>query len=102
MTGYISFVDSLQGLAEWAALTLEAELENAANSVSCQRAAWQNFNHGCLLQGLAEWAPTLKAELGPLPTGFFDTPIIVYLLKTRPDYYERCAIGSLERAPSLQ
>lgn len=43
------------------------------------------------VQGLAKWRPELEAELGPLPTGFFDTPIIVYLLKTRPEYFERCA-----------
>jgi len=47
------------------------------------------------LQGLAEWRPQLETELGPLPTGFFDTPIIVYLLKTRPEYYERYAIYSI-------
>ena len=44
------------------------------------------------LQGLAKWRPELEAELGPLPTGFFDTPIIVYLLKTRSEYYERCVL----------
>jgi hypothetical protein len=54
------------------------------------------------LQGLARWRPELEDELGPLPTGFFDTPIIVYLLKTRPEYFKRCvrvvsqrSVGSL-------
>ena len=44
------------------------------------------------LQGLARWRPELEDELGPLPTGFFDTPIIVYLLKTRPEYFKRCVL----------
>lgn len=44
------------------------------------------------LQGLARWRPELEDELGPLPTGFFDTPIIVYLLKTRPEYFKRCKL----------
>ena len=47
-------------------------------------------------EGLAEMRPVIEAELGPLQTGFFDTPIIVYLLKTQPKYLDRqaaCAVG---------
>ncbi len=40
-------------------------------------------------EGLAEMRPAIEAELGPLQTGFFDTPIIVYLLKTQPKYLDR-------------
>ena len=39
-------------------------------------------------EGLAEMRPAIEAELGPLQTGFFDTPIIVYLLKTQPKYLD--------------
>ena len=46
------------------------------------------------LQGLARWRPELEEELGPLPTGFFDTPIIVYLLKTRQEYFKRCFVSA--------
>lgn len=53
------------------------------------RKFWGEVTAHATTEGLAEWRPELEAELGPLPTGFFDTPIIVYLLKTRPEYYER-------------
>ena len=41
-------------------------------------------------EGLAEMRSTIEAELGLLQGGFFDTPIIVYLLKTQPKYLDRC------------
>lgn len=40
-------------------------------------------------EGLAQMRPIIEAELGPLQGGFFDTPIIVYLLKTQPKYLDR-------------
>ena len=45
-------------------------------------------------EGLAEMRPVIETELGPLQTGFFDTPIIVYLLKTQPKYLDRHATRS--------
>jgi len=44
-------------------------------------------------EGLAEMRSIIEAELGPLQGGFFDTPIIVYLLKTQPKYLDRCIIS---------
>ncbi len=53
-------------------------------------------------EGLAEMRPVIEAELGsPLQTGFFDTPIIVYLLKTQPKYLDRraaCAPAPLTKS----
>ncbi len=47
-------------------------------------------------EGLVEMRPVIEAELGsPLQTGFFDTPIIVYLLKTQPKYLDRRAACAL-------